>query len=115
MSMRANYVKEREGIETVSHEHGYLEYKFNDKEKCLQITDIYVEPSHRQKGVAKEMADKVLEVVKKEKYLGLIGSACLNTKGCEDSMKVLLAYGMIPYAMEPYTMMVYFKKLIEEG
>lgn len=114
-SRRAKYILERENIHTIENDSGYVEFLYLDKQKAVQITDIVVDEDKRKSGIAKSLADQVAELAKKEKYETLIGTVCLDTKNCGDSMRVLLAYGMEPYAMQPAKMMIYFKKSLEEG
>ena len=47
--MWAPYVKEKSGVETIQHEHGFLCYKVHGEECHLE--DIYVLPDYRLRGV----------------------------------------------------------------
>lgn len=91
MSLYSEYIKEREGIETVESDRGFATFLFQDKE-CY-IKDIYVRPEYRKTDEASTMANIIAEVAKRQGCKYLTGSVAPNTKGATESMKVLLAYG----------------------
>lgn len=93
MSLYSDYFKERENKEVLETENGFAIYKiFNNGECYLQ--DIYVVPDKRQTGLGTEMADKIVEIAKKQGCHTLIGSVCIDANEASKSMKVLLAYNM---------------------
>lgn len=105
--MYARYLREREGKEIMEHEHGFTIYGYN----CVPgidfphvyIQDNYVEPAHRKKGIAKQMADKICAQAKAGGFRVLLGSVDGNAKGAHESMLVLLAYGMKLHAISGTT------------
>lgn len=92
MSLYKDYVKEREGLETLESPHGFALYKIKDNECYIQ--DIFVDRMHRRSGIAAEMADKVADMAKEQGCIWLVGSVDTRAKGSDTSIKVLLAYGM---------------------
>lgn len=92
MELFKAYLKEREGAEVITHEHGFITYKFLSDKSCY-IMDLYVEPSQRQAGIASEMADMVTDVALLNGCTRLVGSVDLNANGSTISMKALLGYG----------------------
>lgn len=102
------YVKEREGLEKLESEMGFLTYKFRGVD-CY-IKDIYVLPEHRKKNVASIMADKVAEIAKAAGVHILTGSIDSRAGGAEASEKVLISYGMKPYTKEGFV--TYYAKEI---
>lgn len=96
--MYKQYLKEREGLETLETEQGFVTYKLRSSDCYIQ--DIYVLVDFRHSGVAAQMADKVTEIAKSVGYTIVTGSVDSNANGADISDKVLLAYGMKPYAKE---------------
>lgn len=91
MSLFADYRKEREGVDTIEHEHGFVSYKlFSDE--CY-IIDIYVRPDFRKTGLASVLADKVKDIAKEHKCKILTGSVDTRLQSATTSAKVLLSYG----------------------
>lgn len=108
MSMYADYLKEREGLEVLETELGFVAYKFRPLDCYIQ--DIYVVPTHRKAGVAASLADRVVEVAKFKGYHILTGSVDQRAQGSDDSAKVLIAYGMQPYTVEN-SVVYYYKEI----
>lgn len=92
MQLLANYLKEREGYDSLITDEGFAVYKIMGQE-CY-IKDIYVHPDYRKKGVASELADAIAEIAKQKGCKTLIGSVSTDCGNPTDSTKVLLAYGM---------------------
>ena len=90
-SLYSEYIKEREGFETLETELGFATYKFG-KEECY-IRDSYVEPEYRKSDVASKLADTISDIAKRRGYKYISGSVVPSVKGSSTSMKVLLAYG----------------------
>lgn len=86
------YLKEREGMDVLETEHGFLSYKITNDE-CY-IKDIYVAEAHRKSGMASAMADKVAEVAKGKGCKWLTGSVSPPAEESHASLLVLIAYGM---------------------
>jgi len=108
MSLYSEYVKEREGLEIIESDQGFVTYQLFDK-KCY-IIDIYVVPEAREKDLASKMADQVEQIAREEYCETLMGSVCLNLSHASRSMKVLMGYGMKPVRVTQHDNMVYFEK-----
>lgn len=109
MKLYADYVKERENKETILDKNGFATYTFLNAEVCY-IVDIYVKPENRNKGLAKDLADKIKQIAVSKGAKKLVGSVDIKANGATESMKVLLAYGMSP--MEIGGSLIYFVKSI---
>lgn len=108
MSLQAMYAKERENMETLENEWGFLTYKVLPEE--YRIFDIYVLPEHRKSGLAAKMADQVASLAIQNGCKILTGSVDTYANGATSSVKVLLAYGFKVLRTEGA--MIYFMKEI---
>ncbi len=106
MSLQAMYAKERENMETIEKEHGFLTYKFFPDE--CRMFDIYVLPEQRKSGLAAQMADEVVSLAKQNGCKILTGSVDTRANGATVSVKVLLAYGFT--VLRTDGSMIYFSK-----
>lgn len=106
--MYTDYIKEREGLEVLETESGFIAYKIGGKE-CY-IKDIYVLPEKRQSRVASDMADLVTSRAKEQGCEFLTGSVCPSANQAHRSLLVLLGYGMKLLKAEKD--MIYFVKRI---
>jgi ribosomal protein S18 acetylase RimI-like enzyme len=95
MSLYANYIKEKTTDHILESEHGFLTYRYLDEDKSVYIIDLYVMPDFRKIGIASAMADHVVAEAKLRGCTKLLGSVVPSNKYSTDSLKVLLAYGMI--------------------
>jgi GNAT superfamily N-acetyltransferase len=105
--MYAKYLREREGKEVLEHEHGFTIYGYNcvpglDFPHCY-IQDNWVEPAHRKKGIARQMADAISTQARAGGFRVLVGSVDGAAKGAHESMLVLIAYGMKLYTISGTT------------
>lgn len=106
MHQFAQYLKEREGFDSLIVEGGFASYRVNGDE-CY-IRDIWVHPDNRNRGTASAMAD-VISV--KAKSLGckyLTGSVDTTKGDPTASTKVLLAYGFSIF--QSASNAIYFRK-----
>lgn len=94
MSLYADYVQELMGNHVVESPDGFATYRFTD-EHTVYIMDIYIVPSARNRGLSKDVADQIVEIAKKRGCTRLLGSVIPSAKGSTESVKVLLAYGMV--------------------
>lgn len=90
-SLYAMYVYEREGKQIIESDRGFLTYSFFE-DKCY-LENLFVHPDFRKTHEASKMADKVAEIAKTKGCKKLIGSVTPSTRGSDDSIKVLQAYG----------------------
>lgn len=93
--MYLDYVKEREGFETLETEHGFAIFKIKGEE-CY-IKEIYVKKEFRKEKRASSMADKIAAEAKAEGCKILSGSVSLECGDPTASIQVLLAYGFKVY------------------
>lgn len=98
MSLFAQYIAEREGKEIVEDNQGFATYFYVDD--GVYIENIYTCPDFRHVGVAASYADRIAAIAKAKGYKKMYGTAVPSTKGCTDSVKVLLAYGFRVHSAE---------------
>lgn len=91
MHQLSQYLKEREGFDSIITDNGFASYLITGAE-CY-IRDIWVHPDFRKTKIASNMADEIVEIAKKAGCNCLIGSVYLKTTNPTASTKVLLAYG----------------------
>ena len=110
MSFYADYMKEREGIETMETDHGFAMFKINGTE-CY-IIDIYVTPEARRQRVCFDMADAIVLYAKGQGCTHLVGSVAPGTAGATASLKLLLAYGMSVHSIDaPKNLIMFLKEI----
>lgn len=95
MSLYGEYIKELLGDHIYETEEGFATYRFTD-EKTVYILDIYVRPEFRKSQVGRDIADHIMGIAKQRGCTKMLGSVIPTAKGAAYSMKVLLAYGMVP-------------------
>lgn len=93
MSMYAEYIKERLDHDIIETDCGFATYRFTDEQTCY-LMDIYMKTDYRNQGVARDLANMVVEIAKKRGCTKMIGSVVPSAKGSNTSLHVLLAYGM---------------------
>lgn len=96
-SLFASYYKEREGKETIFHSVdsmtvGFATYKWVD-DGCY-IVDIFVVPDFRSKNIASKLADDISVIARERGCKFLWGSVDITADTSDQSMQVLLKYGM---------------------
>lgn len=110
MSLYSDYLKEREDLEVIESEIGFVTYKFRE-DQTVYIQDIYVKNKFRASGEASRLANQVLDLAKKRNIHVAVGSVDSRANGAVTSDKVLRAYGMRPYTIEGYV--TYYCKEID--
>ena len=104
--MYSQYVKEREGVETVELETGFYSYKLEDS--CLFIVDLFVLPEFRSKKVGSEYGEQLEAIAKKNGKNVILCAASLAAKNSEDAINFILSNG---YKIINVTLSeIYFKK-----
>jgi acetyltransferase (GNAT) family protein len=93
MSLYAEYIKERRNHGCLETEDGFATFEYVT-DKIVYIIDLYVVPSKRKSNIASNLADEICRVAKEAGKTQLLGSVDLQSIGAQDSIKVLLAYGM---------------------
>lgn len=90
------YMKEREGLKEISNDHGFLLYKFLYQDKKiigLFISDYFVLPEFRRKGVAYKLADKVFEYCKAKGIKTVFCQSDIRANNHKISMLSILNFG----------------------
>lgn len=93
MSHYADYLRERTTDEIIESQNGFATYRFTD-ERTVYIVDLYVAPIARKLKVASQFADQIVSIAKERGCSRLLGSVVPSTRGSNDSLRVLLGYGM---------------------
>lgn len=110
MSLYVDYLKEREGIETIESEDGFLTYTMT--EEYLYIVDVYTRPSARNEGVLRGLERQAEKIAKEHGLRFLMGSVALNVNGVAASLKVLHNRGYSFQSFDDDKKMMYFLKEI---
>lgn len=91
--MIKEYFKELKDLEIYEEEHGFVLFRI--RPPYFYIHDMYVKPEYRQTGLARDMADKLLQAAKEEcGCTHLMADIQPSNQTATMAMKVLLAYGM---------------------
>lgn len=82
--------------------HGFLTYGFNCVPGAdfshVYLEDLYVTPEMRKTHLASTMADKVADIARERGIEKMLGSVSKHSKTKDAAHRVLIAYGMTPYA-----------------
>lgn len=106
--MYQDYVKEREGLETLEADYGFAMYRIVGNE--LYCKEIYIKPEFRRQKKAFDMGDSLCLIGKMKGCEWFTGSVCPSTNGAHESMLALIKYGMKLLKAEQN--MIYFIKRI---
>jgi GNAT superfamily N-acetyltransferase len=110
MSLWAEYLKEREGIETIEALDGFATYKlFPDTKECY-IIDVYTKKEARKSGLAAGLADQITEIAKNHGCTILTGTVDPRLPSATTSVMVLVSYGMRLLRAEP-SKLVFMKEI----
>lgn len=99
MSLYAEYLQERTNDGILETDQGFATFRFVDKES-VYIVDLYVRPDCREKKIATQLADIIVNDAKQRGCKILYGTVNLLTKGADRSLKVLQGYGMRLHSAE---------------
>lgn len=91
-SLYAQYIKERQGIEIIECEEGFITYHI-DSERC-RIIDIFVAQEFRKKGYGMRLALQVAEIAREAKCRIVLGQVDTRALNCTDSLSAMLKMGM---------------------
>jgi len=109
-SLYSQYVKEREGLDTVENENGFCTYKIGDG--WVFIQDIFVTPNQRFSKTATDMADEVVDLALKNGAKVLYSHVDTNALNWEQSIKFIQKYGCNAIKFDKDTGLIYFQKKI---
>lgn len=85
------YKKERENVESIQVDGGFITYKFLP-DYCY-IEDFYIVPELRRTGLIYDLASQVEEIARKQGYLKMLGSVVIDTNNPEISLIGCLKHG----------------------
>ena len=91
MSLYADYIKEREGYETV--EDGTFFVTYLELEDALYIRDIYIAPEYRNKMKSIEIGEMTIGLAKEKGLKALIGSVDTTTNGWRRNKEIMEKFG----------------------
>jgi len=78
MKLYAEYIKEREGLSLIEKDYGFCTYVVvND---YIYIVDIYIKKDKRNKRLAEDLTNEVIELGRELDCKYVMGSFCLDTK-----------------------------------
>lgn len=107
MSQYADYIREKTTDNIIEGPSGFATYRYLNEEQ-VYIVDIYTIPECRGTGHASYIADKIADEAKARGCSEMIGTVVPHLPNAALSMKVLMAYGMEPFAIDGN--MVCFRK-----
>jgi GNAT superfamily N-acetyltransferase len=99
MSLYAEYIKERAGIDILETEKGFISYQISGLE-CF-IHDAYVRPEHRKSGEAARMLDAVVAIAKEQGCSLLTATVCPSANYSTEAMASCIAVGFRIMASVP--------------
>lgn len=94
MSLYAEYIRERTTDLIFENEHSFATYRFMDEGRTVYIIDLFVKPEFRRSHIASSIADSIVAIAREKSCTKLLGSVVPSNKNSNDSLKVLLGYGM---------------------
>ena len=90
-TLYAKYIKERDQVEILENECGFLLYKIIGKD-CL-IVDLFIEAESRNLGECRKLVDELSLIAKSANCESLFGNIQINDPGSSRTMKAALAIG----------------------
>jgi len=93
MSLWADYCKEKEGMETVENENGFLSYKIFDKTKECFIAEFYVRPEARASHLAKDLLIEVSKIGKSKGCVDLTVQISTEHKNIDRMLRAYIVNG----------------------
>lgn len=92
MSLWADYVKEREGLDVLEKDYGFVCYKFFLPDECF-VQAIYIRPQDRKNGIGTQLA-KELEEMAREKGCKIMTCKIDHLEmNATLSLQAILSYG----------------------
>jgi hypothetical protein len=91
MSLYAQYIKQREGYETIEIPEGFVTYRIEGE--IVYLRDAYMVPQSR-KILVFDLADKVCEIGRSSGCKKMMASVSPIDPNATGNLKVLLHYGM---------------------
>lgn len=89
----ALYIKEREGVDIIEEDSGFITYKHIPKRNELMVCDCFVIEEHRNKGIAKEWFDKITIIARELGCTSLVATTDPATKNWYIAEQAMINYG----------------------
>jgi ribosomal protein S18 acetylase RimI-like enzyme len=89
--MYLDYIKEREGKDSICSNQGFLVYKIHG-DNC-HVYECYVAPQFRRSNVATEFFDKLIEMIKSVGCKTITACVVPSLNGASESLMAQLQYG----------------------
>jgi GNAT superfamily N-acetyltransferase len=89
--MYFDYLKEMQGVETLTKEHGFVTYQIQNKE-CF-IKDWYVKPEYRGKVLAMRMIKEVEKLALEKCCDAITANVDIGTSRTDENTLILIRYG----------------------
>jgi len=93
MSLWKEYIAEREGMETIEHENGFITFSINAKNKVCFIRDMFIRAEERNRGYGQLLFDELCDVALKAGAKELIAQVDTRAKNASHSLGVILSRG----------------------
>lgn len=97
MSKYAQYIKERDGLETYENDYGFMTYSFFPDIQAVYLAEIYVIPEKRNTPAAFRLFQRLCNLAKAEGYSKILGSVDETTANSDYSEKLMKKLGWIFY------------------
>ena len=110
MSLYGQYVKERENINVIETEGGFVSYFIS--KNFIFIKDLYVIPELRMTGIASGLADEVAEIGLDAGCTKMSCTVAIDTNNATESLKASLSYGFKLDSLDSANNLIYLSKEI---
>ena len=108
MEKYKEYIKEREGLELLESENGFVTYSMNSE--CFYLAEIYVRPHVRGSLEAYKLFKRCVQMAKENGCVSILGSVDDTTIGWENSVNLMTRLGFVRSgALEN---LLFFKKVL---
>lgn len=97
-TLYAKYIAEREGSECIHGEHGFITFKIFEQKgakHCL-VQDFFVEPEFRNKGIGKELFEKVRKVAIMSGASAILCWVDFSALNWQRSLAIIVTHGFRP-------------------
>ena len=114
MSLYADYIKERQNIETLECEKAFVTYEIYPDLKELYLMDVYVDPKYRRTGILRGYFNKIVEIAKEANCNFIMGSVDMSTKNWQKMEKIMINEGF-DFSHKFRDNMLFYKKDVRNG
>jgi hypothetical protein len=90
-SLYAQYLRERQGVESIWNQNGFIAYKCAGDE-CF-IAELFVEPEARRSGACRELVERVMSVARASGRKVLTGNIHIKDPGHDQTLQAAYALG----------------------